>query len=151
MPSPSELIVRNQLVVSPRLRIPLAELTFQFARSSGPGGQNVNKTNSKAQLFWNVSESEAIGRTLKLRILQHYQKRISQAGTLMIESQVHRDQHANRLECLLKLKQLLKGIAAPPKKRRATKPTRTSVENRLKSKSEQSSKKQSRRTPRGEE
>jgi ribosome-associated protein len=148
MPTPSELIVRNQLVIGPRLRIPLAELSFQFSKSSGPGGQHVNKTNSKVQMFWNVAESEAIGRDLKLRILQHYAKRISQAGTLMIECQTSRDQHSNRFECLRKLKQLIKGIAVPPKKRKPTAPTRGSVEKRLTGKSNRSDKKKLRKPPR---
>ncbi|HSG73073.1 MAG TPA: peptide chain release factor-like protein, partial [Planctomycetaceae bacterium] len=59
-----ELIVKEKLVVTPSIKIPVAELRVQFSRSSGPGGQNVNKTNSKVQLFWNVSESNAIGRNL---------------------------------------------------------------------------------------
>jgi ribosome-associated protein len=148
---PDELIVRNKLVVSQRIRIPLAELSFQYVRSSGPGGQNVNKTASKAQLFWNVAESEAIGRDLKLRFMQHYDKRISKAGVLLIESQRYRDQPLNRLDCLRKLRQLLRGIAAPPKKPRPTKPTKTSVQKRLEGKSKQSEKKQGRKPPRREE
>ena len=142
-----ELIVKEKLVVTPTIKIPVAELRVQFSRSSGPGGQNVNKTNSKVQLFWNVSESNAIGRNLKLLFMQKNANQISKAGELMIESQVHRDQHTNRRECLLKLREMLRKASRRPKTRKPTKPTRTSIKKRLDGKTKQSAKKKLRNTP----
>lgn len=146
-----ELIVKEKLVVTPTIKIPVAELRVQFSRSSGPGGQNVNKTNSKVQLFWNVSESNAIGRNLKLLFLQKFANQISKSGEVMIESQVHRDQHSNRRECLLKLREMLRKASRRPKTRKPTKPTKSSVQNRLDSKTKQSAKKKLRNPPAGED
>jgi ribosome-associated protein len=145
-----ELIVKEKLVATPSIKIPLSELRVQFARSSGPGGQNVNKTNSKVQLFWNVSESNAIGRALKLHFLQKFANQISKTGELLIESQVHRDQHSNRRECLLKLRDMLRKASRRPKPRTPTKPTKSSVQKRLDSKTKQSAKKKLRHPPDGD-
>ena len=146
-----ELVHRNKLQVSPTIKIPLAELDFQFVRSSGPGGQHVNKTNSKVQLFWNVAESEVIGRNLKLRFMQKYENQISNAGVLLIESQTHRDQHLNKRVALQKLQKMIRCVARPPKPRKPTKPTRASKEKRLEKKSQQAQKKKLRNPPKRED
>lgn len=138
---PDDLVYRSKLQVSSTIKIPLADLDFQFVRSSGPGGQHVNKTNSKVQLFWNVAESEIIGRNLKLRFMDKYANQISTAGVLLIESQTHRDQHLNKRVALQKLQKMIRSVARPPKPRKPTKPTKASKRKRLENKAQQSEKK----------
>jgi len=148
---PDDLIYRNKLQVTSTIKIPLADLDFQFARSSGPGGQHVNKTSSKVQLFWNVAESDIIGRNLKLRFMEKYANQISSAGVLLVESQTHREQHLNKKVALQKLQKMIRSVARPPKRRKPTKPTKASKQKRLKAKAEQSEKKKLRRPPKRED
>ncbi|MBD3672291.1 MAG: aminoacyl-tRNA hydrolase [Planctomycetaceae bacterium] len=148
---PDDLVYRNKLQVTSTIKIPLAELDFQFARSSGPGGQHVNKTNSKAQLFWNVAESDVIGRNLKLRFMEKYANQISSAGVLLVESQTHREQHLNKKVALQKLQKMIRSVARPPKRRKPTKPTKASERKRLKAKAEHAQKKKLRRPPKRED
>jgi ribosome-associated protein len=148
---PDDLVYRSKLQVSSTIKIPLADLDFQFVRSSGPGGQHVNKTNSKVQLFWNVAESEIIGRNLKLRFMDKYANQISTAGVLLIESQTHRDQHLNKRVALQKLQKMIRSVARPPKPRKPTKPTKASKRKRLENKAQQSEKKKKRQPPKMED
>jgi len=136
------------LVVNSRLKIPLGEFEFTFARSSGPGGQNVNKVSSKAQLRWPVATSPSLSEALRQRFLAKYRRRITNEGDLLVTSQRYRDAGRNVADCLEKLRAMLLAVATPPKRRRPTKPTRASVRRRLDEKRKQSQKKQHRRTPR---
>jgi ribosome-associated protein len=138
------------LVVNSQIRIPLAEFEITFARSGGPGGQNVNKVNSKAVLRWGVRTSPALPEAVRQRFLQKYSARLTNEGELLLTSQRFRDAPRNSQDCLEKLRVMLLAVATPPKRRRATRPTRGSVERRLKAKRKQSAAKQSRRM-RGDE
>ena len=122
------------LEVGRRIRIPLREFHFQFARSSGAGGQNVNKVNTKATLRWDVEDSESLPEDLRERFCAKYRRRISREGELVLSSQRFRDQGRNVADCLEKLRGMLEEVARPVKKRKATKPTRSSKERRLKEK-----------------
>lgn len=133
------------LVVDSRLRIPLKEFEFSFARSGGPGGQNVNKLNTKATLRWPIAASESLPPAVKQRFLESYATRISNDGELIITSQRFRDQGRNIDDCLEKLREMLAAVATPPKKRRPTRPTKASKERRLNEKRATSQKKQRRR------
>ena len=133
------------LVVNSQLRIPIAEFEISFVRSSGPGGQNVNKVNSKAVLRWGVRHSSALPEAVRQRFLQKYAARLTNEGELLITSQRYRDAPRNSQDCLEKLRAMLLSVANPPKRRRATRPTRGSVERRLKAKRNQSAAKQGRR------
>jgi ribosome-associated protein len=133
------------LVVNSQLRIPIAEFEISFVRSSGPGGQNVNKVNSKAVLRWSVRHSSALPEAVRQRFLQKYAARLTNEGELLITSQRYRDAPRNSQDCLEKLSTMLLSVANPPKRRRATRPTRGSVERRLKAKRNQSAAKQGRR------
>jgi ribosome-associated protein len=133
------------LVVSDKLKIPLAEFSFQFARSSGPGGQNVNKVNTKVQLRWAVTRSPSLPEAVRQRFLDKYGNRINAEGELQISSTRYRDQKRNQEDCLEKLAELLRAVAEPPKKRKKTRPTRGSKERRLKDKKQQSERKEGRR------
>ena len=120
------------------------ELEFLTSRSSGAGGQNVNKVNSKVTLQWDVVNSSRLSPEQKVRILQKLQSRISSIGVLTIVSQESRSQLQNRDLVMLKLDELLQKVFAPVKKRKKTKPTKASSQRRLESKKRASEKKQRR-------
>ena len=135
------------LVVTPRLKIPLREFRFTFARSSGPGGQNVNKVNSKATLRWSVSSSRSLPEGVRHRFVARYRRQINSEGELVMTSQRFRDAGRNVADCLEKLRKMLGEVAVAPKRRKPTKPTAGSVRRRLEEKRRRSRKKDSRRNP----
>ena len=125
--------------------IPHSEFTFSYSRSSGPGGQNVNKTNTKVTLRWNIIESKAIKKDIKERFLKKYSRRILEDGTIVIVSQRFRSQDRNISDAIEKLNEMIESVRVAPKKRKATRPTRSSVEKRLKEKKGKSVLKKGRR------
>jgi ribosome-associated protein len=133
------------LAITPHLKIPLAEMEFTFSRSSGPGGQNVNKVSSKAQLRWRVSTSPSLPEPVRARLLQSQRRRLTADGDLLIQSQRFRDAPRNKADCLEKLRQIVHAAAKPPRVRKATKPTRASARRRLRAKQQRSLKKRERR------
>ncbi len=133
------------LIVNARIRIPDSELAWTFARSSGPGGQNVNKVSSKASLRCNVVASPSLPPDVRERFLARYGSRLTNEGELIVSSQRYRDQARNVDDATEKLRAMLTAVAAPPKARRATKPTRSSVKRRIESKQARSRAKQLRR------
>lgn len=140
--------VAGVLVVRPGLEIPTAEFSFTFVRSSGPGGQNVNKVNSKARLRWPVTASPSLPDDVKQRFVQRYARRMTAEGDLILTSQRYRDQARNIDDCLEKLRALLLDAAQPPAPRKKTRPTRGSQRRRLADKRQHSERKQMRRSPR---
>ncbi len=124
-----------------------SELEWSFVRSEGPGGQNVNKTASKAVLRWNVEVTTALSADVKARLCVQQKNRITTDGDLVISSQRFRDQERNRQDCLDKLCEIIKAAAKKPKKRVATKPTASSREARLEGKKHRRKLKDFRRTP----
>lgn len=134
----------RSLVVNDDIQIPGSEIAMSFARSSGPGGQNVNKVNSKAVLRWNVALSERLPPGVKQRFLQRFSRRINQDGELVLDSDQHREQARNVSECYEKLRQLILSVLAAPRARKQTRPTRGSIERRLQNKRHASWRKQSR-------
>lgn len=114
-------------------------------RSSGPGGQNVNKVSSKALLRWPIRTSPSLPEAVRGRFLGKYGNRVTCDGDLLISSQRYRDQRRNVDDCLEKLRVMLAESAAPPVRRKRTKPSRGSVERRLEAKRQQSARKQGRR------
>jgi ribosome-associated protein len=133
------------IVVEPDIRIPDRELRFSFVRSSGPGGQNVNKVNSKAVLRWSVATSGGLHEPVRQRFISRYGTRINDAGELILTSERYRDQPRNEEDCRKKLQEMLAAVARPPKRRKKTKPTRASVERRHVQKRTRSQRKQARR------
>lgn len=127
--------------------IPDDELTWTFARSGGPGGQNVNKVESKAQLRWRIAESTAIAPEVMVRLLAQQRNRLTIDGELLVTSQVHREQEGNRQACVDKLAQMIEAAHRPPVKRRPTRPSRSAREKRLSSKRKRSEVKENRRRP----
>jgi ribosome-associated protein len=132
------------LVVNQRLSIPLREFEISFARSSGPGGQNVNKVSSKAVLRWPVVTSPSLPELVRRRLLTLQRRRINAEGMLLVTSQRFRDAGRNVADCLEKLRLMLLEAAAIPTPRRPTRPTRGAVRRRLHEKQARAQKKQSR-------
>jgi len=135
------------LVVNRRIRIPLTEFRFTFARSAGPGGQNVNKVNTKVTLHWDVESSPSLPADVRERFRSKYSRRINKNGELVIYSQRYRDQARNVDDCKDKLRDMLLEVATAPRKRKATRPSRASKERRLREKKAKSQTKESRRRP----
>jgi ribosome-associated protein len=133
------------LDINDRIRIPEEEFSWSFVRSGGPGGQNVNKVASKAVLRWNLTASPSVPDDVKGRLRERLPSRITNEGDLLITSQRYRDQERNRLDCVEKLREMLRAAAIPPKTRRKTKPTRGARERRLADKRRRASIKASRR------
>ena len=115
-----------------RVAVPISELRFTFSRSSGPGGQNVNKVNSKAQLRWPVTTTDCLPPDVKERFLALNRRRITVDGDFVLTSQRSRDQRRNVEDCLEKLRELLLAAAARPRPRKKTRPGRSAIERRLK-------------------
>jgi len=139
---------KSDLIVTRRIRIPLSEFEWSFARSGGPGGQNVNKVSTKAQLRWKVHETESLPDDVKERFTQKYRRRITKEGEFLTSSQRYRDQPKNVDDCLQKLRELILTVVKPPKRRKKTKPSRASKERRLQQKRERSERKRQRKPPR---
>lgn len=135
------------LKVDDRLAIPLAEFRWEFSRSGGPGGQNVNKVNSKVLLRWNPGTSPSLPAPVRERLLRLVENRLTNEGELLITSQATRDQGRNLDDCLAKLRAIVLAAVRPPKTRRPTKPTRGSQIRRVESKLRRSDTKRGRRNP----
>ena len=120
------------------LLIPVSELEFSYARSSGPGGQNVNKTSSKAILKWNLSNASWVPEDVKFRFREHFGSRLTSDGSVVIHSDESRDRSTNERRCIEKLQDMLRRVWLPPKKRVATKPSRSSQRKRVEVKRQRS-------------
>ncbi|GIG86462.1 alternative ribosome rescue aminoacyl-tRNA hydrolase ArfB [Plantactinospora endophytica] len=133
------------LTIRPGLVIPEAELNWRFSRSSGPGGQGVNTTDSRAELSFDLANSTALPERLKARALDRLAGRLTD-GVLTVSASEHRAQLRNREAAQARLAALLAdAIAPPPPPRRATKPSRGAKERRLAEKKRRGQLKQSRR------
>ena len=135
------------LEVTPTLSIPLDEFEWSFARSGGPGGQNVNKVASKAVLRWNFEASPSVPEEVKARFRAKFPTRLTTEGEVVLSSEETRDQGRNREACLEKLGTLLRAATVIPKKRRPTKPSKASQRRRVADKRRASDKKATRREP----
>ncbi|HSD11374.1 MAG TPA: alternative ribosome rescue aminoacyl-tRNA hydrolase ArfB [Candidatus Binatia bacterium] len=128
------------------MRVPEREIVFRFVKSSGPGGQNVNKVASKAVLRWNAASSPSISADIRRRFLERFGSRITAAGEIVIASDRHRDRERNREDCLDRLRRMLAEVAVAPAPRKRTRPHRGAVERRLRDKRARAGRKQERRS-----
>ena len=124
--------------------IPKGEYWFSFSRSSGSGGQNVNKVNSKATLHWDLANS-SIGPEVLEGLYRKFGSYITDAGELQVTSQEERSQQANVEHCLARVERMIREAKKRPKPRKKTKPTRASVKKRLEGKHRRSEVKSLRR------
>ncbi len=122
------------LEIDASLRIPDEELVENFVRSSGPGGQNVNKVASAVELRFDVAHSPSLGEALRARLLARRDRRLTADGVLVIEANRFRDQARNRADARERLADILRAALHVPKKRIATRPTRASQERRIETK-----------------
>jgi ribosome-associated protein len=136
--------------ITDTISIPDEELTWTFARSGGPGGQNVNKVASKAILRWNPGANASLPADVKQRLLSAQRQRLTVEGDLLIQGQRFRDQGKNIEDCRDKLRQMILQVLHPPKPRRPTRPSRASKQRRLTAKKQQAQRKAGRRPPSSE-
>lgn len=133
------------LIVNAEISIPATELGVSYARSAGPGGQNVNKVNSKAILRWRVVDSPSLPAAIRQRFLTRYATRVTNDGEVVISADEHREQPRNLTACYERLRAMIVSVVTPPRRRVKTRPSRGSVERRIESKQRNSQKKQGRR------
>ena len=123
----------------------LPEITFQTSRSSGPGGQNVNKVESRVELRWHLMESQVLTEAQKVLILEKLANQLTADGLLLITAQDDRSQYRNKEIALARFHALLLKSLRRPKPRKATKPSKGAVRKRLEGKKIQGEKKANRR------
>lgn len=143
----SELHSFVMLYVTSSIQIPRSEFVITYARSSGPGGQNVNKVSTRAVLRWDVQQSPSLPEDVRARFADHYGSRLTKDGHLILQSQKYRDQRRNLEDCLDRLKTLILNVTKAPVKRRPTRRSRGSVHRRLQDKKATSERKKNRRKP----
>ena len=137
--------------VTDKISIDEREVSYDFVRASGPGGQNVNKVATAVQLRFDVRGSPSLPAEVKERLESLTGSRMTQEGELVLQAQQHRTQERNRREALERLIDLLQQAAQPPKRRRRTKPTAASKRRRLQNKRYRAGIKRLRRKVRREE
>lgn len=128
----------TRLPITPTLSLDPAEITISFIRASGPGGQNVNKVSTAAQLRFDLRNSSSLPLGMKARATKLAGSRLTTEGEIVITADRHRTQAMNRDDAIARLIELLRAAATPPKPRRATKPTFASQQRRLDKKTERS-------------
>ena len=130
--------------INEAVQIPLAELSFRFSTSSGPGGQHVNKSATKVTLLFDVANSSSLTEEVRERLLKRLANRIDKEGVLQLQVQSSRSQHRNRDTAVSLFQQLLADALKKQKKRRRTKPSAAAKEKRLAEKKKRSERKKER-------
>ncbi len=130
--------------ISPHIHLADDEIEFEAIRSSGPGGQNINKTSTAIHLRFDVQAS-SLPWSVKQRLLATHDNRISKQGVIIIKAKEERSQIRNREHALLRLKQIIQAALKVPKKRVATRPKKSAVKKRLDSKTQRGQVKQLRK------
>lgn len=134
------------VIITQEIQIEFQELNFSYARSSGPGGQNVNKVNSKVILRWSLLTSKSLSPEIQRLLLTRLRSLLSKEGDLIIMSDRFRDQIRNRQDCLDKFQKLILAASLRPKTRKKTKPSYSSLRRLKEKKSKHSLKKNLRKS-----
>ncbi len=131
--------------ITPTIAIDENEIELDFVRSAGPGGQNVNKVSTAAQLRFDVAHSPSLPNKVRARLMSLAGSRLTKEGVLLLTARRHRSQERNRQEVIERLVALIEEAATPPRRRRKTKPSRKAKERRLAEKRRRSEIKKNRR------
>ena len=137
----------NVITINKEIKIPYSELKFDFFRSSGPGGQHVNKVETGVRLRFDVTHSIYLPDDMKKRLMLIHNSKINRGGELLVESTIYKSQHRNKLEVIAKLTKLLVQASKKEKKRIRTTRTSSSIEKRLFKKKKRSNIKKLRSKP----
>jgi len=136
----------KDLVIDDRVTVPARDLSWSASRASGPGGQNVNKVATKVTLRFDLRGTEALSRAQKTRLRKLAGKRVDTQGALIISAQAERSQRQNLERARAGLRRLIGKALVPPKRRIATKPTRSAKRKRLEDKRRRGDQKKARST-----
>ncbi|WP_245958427.1 alternative ribosome rescue aminoacyl-tRNA hydrolase ArfB [Pelagibacterium sediminicola] len=137
----------ESIPITDRIVLDADEIVFSFVRSSGPGGQNVNKVATAAQLRFDVENSPSLPNGIKPRLKRLAGSRMTADGVLIIFADRHRSQNRNREDAIARLADLIRAAAIPPRPRKPTRPTLASKTRRLEAKTRRGAVKSQRRTP----
>ena len=141
----------SHLDISPELRLPLAELEFRASRSGGPGGQHVNTSSTRVEVWWDIAASPSLTEDQRARLLSRLATRLDGAGRLRLVSSGTRSQLRNREDVTERLQQVVASALVVAQPRRRTKPTRAAKRARVEAKRRRSAVKRDRRPPRDED
>src|SRR5687767_4688874 len=134
----------SSLVVNESVAIPRSELDVRVSRSSGAGGQHVNKTSSRVEIFWNIPSSRAVSEEERSRLMTKLASKLTTEGSIRVVASDMRSQSRNRELAEERLTELVRRALVIPKKRRPTRPTKASKEARLEEKKRRAKKKSER-------
>lgn len=145
MSSSNQETFDDHLSITPELAIPLSELRFRFSRSGGPGGQHVNRTETRVELLFDVAQSPSLTEEQRQHLLSRLGSQVDSEGVLHIVSSLTRSQYDNRADTITRFQALLRHALHRPRRRIATRPGRAAAERRLQAKRQRSQHKQTRR------
>lgn len=137
----------THLDIAPELQLPLAELEFRASRSGGPGGQHVNTSSTRVEVWWDVAASPSLSAAQRQRLLTRLAARLDGAGRLRLVSSTSRSQLRNREDVTERLRDVVAQALAVPKPRKRTKPTRAAKAARVESKRRRAAVKRDRQRP----
>ena len=135
----------GDIVVSPSLTIPRAEMSFRASRAGGPGGQHVNTSSTRVELLWDLTHSAVVSDDVRARLLGKLASRLDADGMVRLVASDRRSQAQNREAAAQRLAEIVRQALVVPKKRRPTRPTAASREQRLRDKRRRSDRKRDRR------